>query len=72
MSTDGTVSDVDLAEMTNTLFEMTDILVFFLDKEFNIILINSSVLKRTGYNFDELKGKKIHDLLSSDFKVVKE
>lgn len=72
MSINSTFSDVNISEMTNTFFEITDDLVFFLDKELNIILVNSSVLKKTGYNFDELKGKKIHDLLSSDFKVVKE
>ncbi|MCG3223429.1 MAG: PAS domain S-box protein, partial [Candidatus Heimdallarchaeota archaeon] len=71
MSTNSTVSGVDISEMTNTLFEMTDDLVFFLDKECNIIVANSSVLEKTGYNLEELKGKKIYDLFSSNFQVKK-
>ena len=62
MSTDSTVSGLDISEMTNTLFELTDGLVFFLDKECNIIVANSAVLKRTGYNLEELIGKKFFDL----------
>lgn len=71
MSIDNTVSKSDLTEMTNTFFEMTDDLLFFLDNEFNVILVNSAVLRKTGYDLNELKGKKIYDLLSSDFHIIK-
>ncbi|MHA1420213.1 MAG: PAS domain-containing protein, partial [Candidatus Heimdallarchaeaceae archaeon] len=72
MSTDSTSSGIDISEMTNKLFELTDGLVFFLDKECNIIVTNSSVLIKTGYNLEELKGRKIFDLISSDIKILKE
>ncbi|MBY9001277.1 MAG: PAS domain S-box protein [Candidatus Heimdallarchaeota archaeon] len=58
MSTNGKISGLNPTEMTNAFFDITDDLVFFLDKEFKIILANSSVLEITGYNFDELKEKK--------------